>query len=237
MELRNGIVGVAFLKLAVSVKVLAHMVRLAHQYQILNPVVVTDAVDVVDNILARQLNAVSALVNQTVLKHVSVSVCRWMRRFVDVNIAGLVLPSAALPAGTQWADCATGIVAVYEPKRESDVLPAVLFRHASDRRRLTATALANTGRRYPIGGRNDAQLRLRNPQCIGAGAVLHLHEVLVNVARRMIAVMGPGWNYLAAAALTNQRRDYFGCSGHGASAVIRLPNYSIHPTASVGMQV
>lgn len=124
-------------------------------HEILQPVVATVAVDVVDMLGGQWQSPVRAFPYQPMFKNVAVAVGLRVLRKVDHPVPCDILPSAPQPVTTLWAGSVPEMVPVNKAERITTVLVPLTPRLASDWRALPAAAFTYPRRGTPSLRRAD----------------------------------------------------------------------------------
>jgi hypothetical protein len=123
-----------------------HVLALRHDLQILGPIVRLVAVPMVDLLVSVQVAAQRLFSHQAMLVDVAVTIRRWVVRGHRIDIAPLVLPSAALPCALFGTALSSDMVSANKPHGLSGEPTSLAIGQLGDGSRLPAAALAEAGR-------------------------------------------------------------------------------------------
>ena len=177
---------------------LPRRMRLGPQFQVLRAVVGSVTVDVMYGFFFTQRPIEDATHNQSVFGHVSIRISHWIRGVTHEPVALLRYEFVSVFVAFVWSAVVHARrMTLPEAQWIASILTALAAGLRRKRRALTATALAITGRMYPVLRRRDGVI----------------HAVSTMADDESFDASASAWQRRAASACTQLRRAAFTGAG------------------------
>lgn len=168
--------------------------------------IITSVLILVVNMLMR-LNRTSQhfFCNNAVFKDVSIFTRRMVVRTIDMNVPIVVYELPTFPPAILFRFIKTPIMSVHKVSVTSDKLSQFWDKACRYARGLTTTTHAHSRWSFPTFGWVCSALSfLSLSKALYSKTILHLQEVLQDISRRVMVVVGFRWDYFATTTLTDE---------------------------------